>query len=100
MKRLTLVALCALGLTGCHDFKDDLLIICDAPDKIPQVPADAKTPVKLQAMGEYMWANVKTKDGQALVDFLASASRQQRSKVLRDLAMQNGIPACHMADLQ
>jgi hypothetical protein len=101
MKRLILVAFCASALTACHDFRDDLIIICDAPDKIKdRVAENAKAKDKLQAMGEYMWENVKTKDGQALVDFLATADRAQRSKVLRDQAMQYNVVSCHMADLQ
>ena len=101
MKRLLLVALCASSLTGCRDFRDDLIVICDAPDNIKdRVAADAKAKDKLQAMGEYMWENVKTKDGQALVDFLSKAGRTERSKVLRDQAAQFGVVSCHMADLQ
>lgn len=96
-RRLALVAAAALALTGCHDFRDDLIIICDSPRKI-QVPPDAKTAVKLQAIGEYCWEHVKTKDGTALVTFLASADRTKRSKTLRDLSMQYGVPTCYLAD--
>jgi hypothetical protein len=99
MKRLALVAACAIVFTGCHDFRDDLLIICDSPHKIPHVPADAKMAVRLQAMGEYMWENVKTKDGKALVMHLSNANRTARSKVLRDLSMQYGVPACYLAEV-
>jgi hypothetical protein len=100
MNRLALVAAAAFALTGCHDFRDDLLIVCDAPDKIKgKVPDDAKTPVKLSAMGQYMWEHVKTKDGKALVEYLSEASRTERSRVLRELSSQYGVPSCHMAEV-
>lgn len=96
-RRFALVAAAALALTGCHDFRDDLIIICDSPKKI-EVPADAKTAVKLQAIGQYCWEHVKTKEGTALVNFLSEADRTKRSKVLRDLALQYGVPTCYLAD--
>lgn len=98
MKRLLLVAAAALSLTGCHDFRDDLIIICDSPDKV-NVPADAKTAVKLSAIGVYLDEKVKTKDGRALLEFLADANRSVRSKTLRNLAAQYEVVTCHLADM-
>ncbi len=98
MKRLALVAAAAFTLTGCHDFRDDLMIICDSVDKI-KVPPDAKSAVKLAAAGEYMWENTKTKDGKALITYLSGLNRTERSKVLRNLSTQYGVASCHLADL-
>jgi hypothetical protein len=101
MTRLALVVACALALTGCHDFRDDLLIICDSPDKVKdKFPENAKSAAKLAIIGEYIWEEVKTKDGKALIIFLSTADRTKRGKVLRDLSQQYGIPACRFAEFQ
>ncbi|MBL8954804.1 MAG: hypothetical protein JNK82_28765 [Myxococcaceae bacterium] len=97
MRRRVLIVAAALTLTGCHNFRDDLIIICDAPDKI-DVPADAKPAARLQAIGAYLDANVKTKEGRELMYAVGGANRSQRSKVLRGLATKYGIMTCHLAD--
>ena len=97
MRRPVLLAAAALMFVGCHNFRDDLIIICDSPDKV-EVPADAKTPAKLAAIGAYLEANVKTKEGRELMYALGSSNRTQRSKVLRSLATKHGIMTCHLAD--
>lgn len=97
MKRPCLIVAAALTLTGCHNFRDDLIIICDAPDKI-SVPADAKPAARLAALGAYLEANVKTKEGRELMYAVGSANRAQRSKVLRGLTVKYNIMTCHLAD--
>jgi len=97
MKRASLIAAAALALTGCHSFRDDLITICDAPDKI-NVPPDAKTGARLAAIGAYLEANVKTKEGRELMYAIGGANRAQRSKVLRGLAVKYNIMTCHLAD--
>lgn len=97
MRRPTLLVAAALALAGCHSFRDDLITICDAPDKI-SVPADAKPGARLAALGAYLDANVKTKEGRELMYAVGSANRAQRSKVLRGLTVKYNIMTCHLAD--
>ena len=98
MKRLLLVLCLAAPLAGCHEFKDDVLLICDSPDHV-KFPENAKNPQKLQLIGVYLYDNVSTKEGKMFVDYLALVGRAERSKTLRKIAMKEGITICHLADM-
>jgi hypothetical protein len=97
MKRPALILAAALTLTGCRSFRDDLIVICDSPDKI-NLPADASPLARLTAIGQYLDANVRTKEGRDLMYSLASANRSKRSKILRELTVEYGVMTCHLAE--
>ena len=98
MRRLTLIAVAALLLTGCRDFKDDVQEICDAPDHVP-AKEGAKSSERLSRIGEYLEEKVTTKDGKKFLTFLADLNRAERQRVLKNISMQQGIVVCHLADM-
>ena len=97
MNRAHLIALATLGLWGCTSFRDDVVTICDSPDRIGDA---AKSPgERMQLMGRYAEEHVKSKEGKAFLLNFASLGRGARNKLLRAQASKLDINPCHLADI-
>lgn len=97
MSRNHLIVLAAVGLCGCTSFRDDVLTICDSPDRIGDT---AKTPgERMQLMGAYAEQNVKSKEGKAFLATFANLGRGARNQLLRKQAAKMDINPCHLADI-
>ena len=98
MNRILLVAAAGLSLCACTSFKDDVVTICDAPDKIGDT-TNMKPSQRMELMGQYCSENVKSKEGKDFLWVLSSSGRGARNKMLRVQAARFGINPCHLADI-
>ena len=97
MNRTLLLAIGFACLTACTSYRDDVMTICDAPDKIGDT-TNMKPTEKMAKMGQWCVDNVSSKKGKDLLELMTSMGRGGRNKLLRQEAGRLGINPCHLAD--
>ena len=98
MNRTFLFALTLAALGGCTSYRDDVMTICDAPDKIGD-SSNMKPSEKMAKMGQWCVDNVSSKGGKELLELMTSMGRGSRNKLLRQEAGRLNINPCHLADI-